>query len=122
MRPRSRTLTPVSGRGRPPAATSPAESAMGVIFPGARLRMPGELTPIARYGAGSAVATESHHPKMTALMTRAEERTADPPRSRLARLRRGLSPAEWTRVGAMAATVIALNVVGWAMLAAALGG
>jgi nickel/cobalt transporter (NiCoT) family protein len=55
-------------------------------------------------------------------MNRAEERTMDLPRSRLARLRRGLSPAEWTRVGVMAATVIALNVVGWAMLAAALGG
>jgi high-affinity nickel-transport protein len=59
---------------------------------------------------------------MTTLMNRAEELTVGPPRSRLARLRRGLSAAEWTRVGAMAATVIALNVVGWAMLAAALGG
>jgi high-affinity nickel-transport protein len=59
---------------------------------------------------------------MTTLMNRAEELTIDLPPSRLARLRRGLSPAEWTRVGAMAATVIALNVVGWAMLAAALGG
>ena len=46
----------------------------------------------------------------------------DLPRSRLARLRQGLSPTEWTRVGAMALTVIGLNVLGWAMLAAALGG
>ena len=44
------------------------------------------------------------------------------PRARLAKIRRGLSPAEWARVGGMVATVIGLNVLGWGMLAAALGG
>jgi nickel/cobalt transporter (NiCoT) family protein len=43
-------------------------------------------------------------------------------RTRLARIRRGLSPAEWARFGGMAATVIGLNVLGWSMLAAALHG
>ena len=41
---------------------------------------------------------------------------------RLAKIRRGLSPAEWTRIGGMTATVVGLHLVGWAMLAAALGG
>ena len=44
------------------------------------------------------------------------------PRGRLARIRDGLAPAEWARVGGMAATVIGLNVAGWVMLAAALSG
>src|SRR5215831_13936213 len=43
-------------------------------------------------------------------------------RARLASIRDGLGPAEWARAGGMAATVIALNVAGWVMLAAALGG
>jgi high-affinity nickel-transport protein len=42
--------------------------------------------------------------------------------SRLTRIRRALSPAEWARFGGMVATVVGLNVVGWGMLAAALGG
>ncbi|HSZ41354.1 MAG TPA: HoxN/HupN/NixA family nickel/cobalt transporter [Trebonia sp.] len=42
--------------------------------------------------------------------------------ARLARVRNGLTPAEWTRAGAMIATVIGLNVAGWVMLAAAEGG
>jgi nickel/cobalt transporter (NiCoT) family protein len=42
--------------------------------------------------------------------------------SRLARIRRALSPAEWARFGGMVATVVGLNVLGWGMLAAALGG
>lgn len=41
--------------------------------------------------------------------------------SRLARLRNGLTRAEWWRVGGMAATVLALNVVGWGLLWAASG-
>ena len=41
---------------------------------------------------------------------------------RLARIRAGLSPAEWSRAGAMVAAVVSLNVLGWGMLAAALGG
>jgi len=41
---------------------------------------------------------------------------------RLARVRDGLTPAEWTRAGGMVASVIALNVVGWVMLASAVGG
>jgi len=45
-----------------------------------------------------------------------------PIRGRLARIRQGLTPAEWARFGGMVATVIGLNVAGWGMLAAALGG
>jgi high-affinity nickel-transport protein len=41
---------------------------------------------------------------------------------RMARIRAGLTPAEWTRVGGMVATVVGLNVLGWVMLTAALGG
>jgi nickel/cobalt transporter (NiCoT) family protein len=44
------------------------------------------------------------------------------PRGRLKKIREGLSPAEWTRLCGMVATVIGLNVAGWGMLAAALGG
>src|ERR1022692_603747 len=44
------------------------------------------------------------------------------PRARLAKIRDGLTPREWTGAVAMAATVIGLNVVGWGMLAAAAGG
>jgi nickel/cobalt transporter (NiCoT) family protein len=40
----------------------------------------------------------------------------------LVRIRDSLTPREWARTGAMAATIIALNVAGWAMLAAAVGG
>ncbi len=42
--------------------------------------------------------------------------------SRLARIRRSLTPREWARAGLMAGVVIGLNVAGWAMLAAAVGG
>ncbi len=44
------------------------------------------------------------------------------PRARLARIRAGLSPREWARAGAMTATVIGLNVLGWGMLSAAVSG
>ena len=37
------------------------------------------------------------------------------------KIRDGLTPAEWTRAGAMAVTVIGLNVLGWGMVAAAAG-
>jgi nickel/cobalt transporter (NiCoT) family protein len=43
-------------------------------------------------------------------------------RTRLTRIRQGLTPAEWARFSGMVATVIGLNVLGWGMLAAALGG
>ena len=43
-------------------------------------------------------------------------------KGRLTRIRQGLTPAEWARFGGMVATVIGLNVLGWGMLAAALGG
>src|SRR6202042_2228561 len=43
-------------------------------------------------------------------------------RRRLTRIRQGLSPAGWARFGGMVATVVGLNVAGWGMLAAALGG
>jgi high-affinity nickel-transport protein len=42
--------------------------------------------------------------------------------ARLARIRAGLTPAEWARTGAMAAAVVGLNVAGWLMLAAAVSG
>ncbi|MGH3171942.1 MAG: hypothetical protein ACRDN0_39550, partial [Trebonia sp.] len=42
--------------------------------------------------------------------------------ARLARVRNGLTPAEWSRTGAMIATIIGLNVVGWLMLASAVSG
>ena len=40
----------------------------------------------------------------------------------VARIRAGLTPREWARVAGMAATIVALNVIGWGMLAAATGG
>jgi high-affinity nickel-transport protein len=40
----------------------------------------------------------------------------------MAKIRDGLTPKEWLQVGAMAAAVIGCNVLGWAMMAAALGG
>src|ERR1700759_5268608 len=44
------------------------------------------------------------------------------PLARLAKIRQGLSPAEWTRIGGMTATVVGLHLIGWIMLAAALRG
>jgi high-affinity nickel-transport protein len=44
------------------------------------------------------------------------------PRVRLAKIRHGLSPNEWARVGGMGAVIIALNVLGWGLLATAVGG
>jgi nickel/cobalt transporter (NiCoT) family protein len=44
------------------------------------------------------------------------------PHGRLVRVRDALTPREWARAGAMAATIIGLNVLGWGMLAAAVGG
>jgi len=46
---------------------------------------------------------------------------ADQP-SRLTKIRQGLSPVEWAGVGGMTAAIVGLNVLGWGMLAAALGG
>src|ERR1700723_4501763 len=43
-------------------------------------------------------------------------------RGPLTRIRQGLSPAEWARFGGMVATVVGLNLAGWGMLAATLGG
>jgi high-affinity nickel-transport protein len=43
------------------------------------------------------------------------------PQSRLAKLRNGLTPQEWLRVGGMALAIVSLNVVGWGLLAAAVG-
>src|SRR6266702_920161 len=43
-------------------------------------------------------------------------------RSRTARIAAALTPAEWSRTGAMAAAVIALHILGLGMLAAALRG
>src|SRR5499427_8182696 len=44
------------------------------------------------------------------------------PRARLAKIRDGLTPAEWARAGAMAGSIVGLHVLGWGMLAAAVGG
>src|SRR3984957_7367860 len=44
------------------------------------------------------------------------------PMARLAKIRHGLTPGEWLKVGGMAATVIGLNVLGWTMLVLALRG
>jgi len=38
------------------------------------------------------------------------------------RVRYALTPREWARAGAMAVSTIALNVLGWGMLAAAVSG
>jgi nickel/cobalt transporter (NiCoT) family protein len=42
--------------------------------------------------------------------------------ARLARVRNGLTPREWAGAGAMTAVVVALNVSGWVLLGAAVGG
>ena len=44
------------------------------------------------------------------------------PHGRLVRVRDALTPREWARAGATAATIVGLHVVGWGMLAAAVGG
>ena len=44
------------------------------------------------------------------------------PHGRLVGVRDALTPREWARAGAMAATIIGLNVLGWGMLAAVVGG
>jgi high-affinity nickel-transport protein len=41
--------------------------------------------------------------------------------TRLAKLRNGLTPREWWRVGGMVGAIIGLNVLGWGLLSAALG-
>jgi nickel/cobalt transporter (NiCoT) family protein len=43
------------------------------------------------------------------------------PRARIVKIRDGLTPSEWARVGGMVFTVVSLNVVGWGLLALALG-
>ncbi len=44
------------------------------------------------------------------------------PTGRISKIRNGLTRREWTKVGLMAATVLGLNIMGWAMLALALHG
>jgi len=43
------------------------------------------------------------------------------PRARLVTIRNSLNPSEWVRVSGMAITVVGLHVIGWSMLALALG-
>jgi nickel/cobalt transporter (NiCoT) family protein len=43
-------------------------------------------------------------------------------RARFTRIRNGLTPSEWARAGGMVAVIVGLNVLGWVMLAAAVGG
>ena len=40
---------------------------------------------------------------------------------RIARISRALTPGEWARAGGMVAVIVGLNVLGWGMLAAAVG-
>src|SRR5215472_5608291 len=44
------------------------------------------------------------------------------PHGRLAGVRDALTPTEWARTGGMTGSIIGLHVLGWAMLAAAVGG
>src|ERR1700728_1960650 len=44
------------------------------------------------------------------------------PRARIVKIRDGLTPREWARTGGMIFTIVGLNVLGWGMLAAAMGG
>jgi high-affinity nickel-transport protein len=44
------------------------------------------------------------------------------PRARARKIRDALTPAEWARAGGMAAAIIGLHILGWGMLAAAVGG
>jgi len=44
------------------------------------------------------------------------------PRARLTKIRDGLTPGEWARTGGMAGSIIGLHILGWGMLAAAVGG
>ena len=44
------------------------------------------------------------------------------PKARFLKIRNGLTPHEWLRVGGMALTIVGLNVVGWVLLAAAVSG
>src|SRR5215468_3352279 len=44
------------------------------------------------------------------------------PRARLTKIRDGLTPGEWARTGGMAGVIVGLHVLGWGMLAAAVGG
>jgi nickel/cobalt transporter (NiCoT) family protein len=44
------------------------------------------------------------------------------PRARLTKIRDGLTPGEWARAGGMTGSIIGLHVLGWGMLAAAVGG
>jgi nickel/cobalt transporter (NiCoT) family protein len=41
-----------------------------------------------------------------------------PIESRIARIRQGLSPAEWTKLAGMGAVILALNVIGWFIIIA----
>jgi high-affinity nickel-transport protein len=42
--------------------------------------------------------------------------------ARLARIRSGLTPSEWARMGGLVAVIVGLHVAGWLMLAAAVSG
>jgi nickel/cobalt transporter (NiCoT) family protein len=44
------------------------------------------------------------------------------PRARFAKIRNGLTPREWARLGTVTGVVVGLNILGWGMLAAAIGG
>jgi nickel/cobalt transporter (NiCoT) family protein len=44
------------------------------------------------------------------------------PRARLARIRAGLTRREWARLGTVTGVIVGLNLLGWGMLAVAVGG
>jgi high-affinity nickel-transport protein len=57
-----------------------------------------------------------------AATTLSESDPAAGPTSRISKIRDGLTPREWTKVGLMAATILGLNIAGWGMLVLALRG
>jgi high-affinity nickel-transport protein len=55
---------------------------------------------------------------LTQEVTMSTQLMSRPAESRIARIRQGLSPAEWTKLGGMGAVIVALNVVGWFIIIA----
>ena len=44
------------------------------------------------------------------------------PSARFDKIRNGLTPRDWARLGTVTGVVVGLNILGWGMLAAAIGG
>jgi high-affinity nickel-transport protein len=100
-----RTTEEVRGVRRPAVrASGPGWAASGLVDAGAQGNLP------AQTGAGPSQGQRACLPARAG------------PRSRAGRVVAALTPAEWSRAGAMTAAVLALHIVGWGMLAAALRG